>query len=74
MDFPWFRRRGWFYLPVSKMGWAILLVAFVYVVYKFREIDSDSHSVSDTLINWVFYVLITGAVYTLIGYWSSRTA
>ncbi|MEP7322805.1 MAG: hypothetical protein ABI761_12840 [Saprospiraceae bacterium] len=73
MDFHWFRRKGWFYLPVSWIGWATLLSAFVYVVYKFRVIDSDSHSVSDTLINWGFQLLLTGAVYTFIGYWASRT-
>lgn len=73
MNFPWFRRKGWFYLPVSLMGWATLLAAFMYAVYKFREIDGDSHSVSDTLINWGFHLMITGAIYTLIGYWASRT-
>ena len=72
MDFPWFRRKGWFYLPVSLVGWLIFLTAAVYAVYKFRDIDKDSHSVSDTLINWGFHALIIGAVYTLIGYWASK--
>lgn len=32
------------------------------------KIDSRSHSASDTLINFVFYVLIIGVAYNLVAY------
>ena len=34
-------------------GWIVLLVYTVLVVYNAIRIDSNSHSVSDTLINFV---------------------
>jgi len=72
MNFPWFKRVGIFFLPTAIAGWLILLGAIAYAVYSFIEIDSHSHSVSDTLINFVFMLLIIGAVYSLIGFLSSR--
>lgn len=50
------------------MGWLLLLVAIFYAVYTFIDIDSRSHSVSDTLINFVFNLLIIGAIYSLIAF------
>jgi hypothetical protein len=67
-----FKRVGLFFVPVSAMGWLILLAGIAYAVYSFLEIDSRSHSVSDTLINFVFRLLIIGAVYSLIAYLSGR--
>ena len=49
------------------MGWLLLLAGVAYAIYLFIDIDSRSHSVSDTLINFVFNLLIIGAVYSLIG-------
>jgi hypothetical protein len=72
MNLPWFKRTGIFFLPVSFAGWMILLAAIAYAVYVFIDIDSRSHSVSDTLINFVFNALIIAAVYSLIGYFASR--
>jgi hypothetical protein len=71
MKLPWFRREGIFYLPVSIPGWIIMLGAFGFAVYTFIDIDSRSHSVSDTLMNFVFRLLIIGAVYTLIAFLTS---
>jgi len=72
MKLPWFKRYGIFYFPVSLIGWILFVTAIVYTVYIFIDIDSRSHSVSDTLINFVFNLLIIGAVYSLIAYISSR--
>jgi hypothetical protein len=72
MKFPWFKRSGIFFIPVSIIGWILLLGSLVAAVYFFRDIDSRSHSVSDTLINFVFYLLIIGAVYSLIAYLTSN--
>ena len=68
----WFNRYGIFFLPKNLIGWLIFLAAIVYAVYLFIEIDKRSHSVSDTLINWVFNCLLIGLVYTLIAYFSSK--
>ena len=73
MKFPWFRRTGVIYIPTTFLGWTILLAAIIYAVYSFLDIDSRSHSVSDTLMNFVFSLLIIVAVYTLIGFLTSRT-
>jgi hypothetical protein len=53
-------------------GWVILMMALGYAAYQFRVIDRDSHSVSDTLINWGFQVLMISAVYTLVAYGKLR--
>jgi hypothetical protein len=72
MNLPWFKRIGIFFIPVSIIGWLIILAGFAYAIYVFIDIDSRSHSVSDTLINFVFDLLIICAVYSLIGYLASR--
>ena len=72
MKLPWFKRVGLFFKPVSAIGWTILLGGLTYAVYIFIDIDSRSHSASDTLTNFVFYALIIGAVYSVIGYFASR--
>ncbi len=71
MKFQWFVRRGLFFLPVAWPGWVIVLGMAVYAVCTFREIDSHSHSVSDTLINFVFQMLLVGAAYSLLAFFTS---
>jgi hypothetical protein len=72
MNFPWFKRIGLFFIPASVAGWIILVFGIVFAVYSFLDIDGRSHSVSDTLMNFVFMLLIIGAGYSLIGYLTSR--
>jgi len=74
MKLTWFKRKGLFYIPVSIFGWLILLFALAFSVYRFIEIDNHSHSGSDALINFVFQLLIIGAVYSLIAYFTSKSA
>ena len=74
MNFPWFKRIGIFFIPTALVGWIILLVGIVFSIYMFINIDSRSHSASDTLINFVFNLLIIGAVYSLIAFLTSRTS
>jgi uncharacterized membrane protein len=73
MKLNWFKREGIFFLPTSIVGWLILVAGIAFAVYSFIDIDSRSHSSSDTLINFVFILLIIGAVYSLIAYFTSRT-
>jgi hypothetical protein len=72
MKLNWFKRSGIIFFPTSIIGWIILIIGFAYSIYAFIEIDSRSHSVSDTLINFVFRLLIIIAVYSLIAYLTSR--
>jgi len=72
MNLPWFNRIGILFIPTTIIGWLILLAGLAYAGYVFIDIDSRSHSVSDTLINFVFNLLIIGAVYSLIAYLTSR--
>ena len=72
MHLPWFKRHGILFIPKAFFGWIILIAGIAYAVFVFIDIDSRSHSVSDTLINFVYNLLIIGAVYTLIGFLTSR--
>jgi hypothetical protein len=74
MKLPWFKRSGIFFIPDSLIGWLILFCAIAYAVYTFIEIDSRSHSVSDTLINFVFSLLIIAAVYSLIAFLTTKSS
>ncbi|MDB5232875.1 MAG: hypothetical protein JWN76_3680 [Chitinophagaceae bacterium] len=66
MKLPWFKMTGLFMKPISVAGWLIFIAAILYLAWTFYDIDSRSHSVSDTLINWVFNGLIIGVAYTIV--------
>ncbi|CAN5672536.1 hypothetical protein BH11BAC1_BH11BAC1_18110 [soil metagenome] len=68
-----FKRNGLFFIPITFTGWLILGIAFATAVYLFIDIDSRSHSVSDTLINWVFNCLIIAIVYSAIGFFTRES-
>ncbi len=68
----WFSRKGIFVVPSSIIGWVLFAGVLVYAVVLFIDIDSRSHSVSDTLMNVGFNYLILGAVYSLIGFLTSK--
>ena len=64
MKLGWFERSGLLIYPKAIWAWLIVIGALGYLLYVFIEIDSRSHSVSDTLINWTFNaVLIAAALY-----------
>jgi len=70
MKLNWFTRKGVIYWPASAIGWVILVIAVAYAVYTFIDIDSRSHSGSDTMINFVFNLLLIGLIYTIIAYFT----
>lgn len=72
MKLPWFKRKGIIYIPTSVTGWLIALGCSIYAVYAFIDIDSRSHSASDTLINFAFILLIIAAFYTLAAFLTSQ--
>ena len=45
----WFRRFGWFHMPVSWQGGILWLAGLAFCIQVFMAIDRHSHSVSDTL-------------------------
>ena len=73
MQFPWFKRFGIFFFPSTFAGWIIAVAGCTYAVYDFIQIDQMSHSVSDTLIDFVPELLIFGVLYSMIALFTSRT-
>jgi len=71
MKLIWFKKKGIFFIPTSLIGWAILLIGIIYAIYLFIDIDSRSHSASDTLRPFLIYLLLIGLVYTLIAFLTS---
>ena len=51
----WFKRKlyGWGWTPATWQGWVTLLVFVGIIFFNFLRIDAVSHSVSDTLTNFV---------------------
>jgi hypothetical protein len=72
MNIKWFVRKGILFFPASLIGWLIAITAFGYCVYLFIDIDSRSHSASDTLINFVFNALLVAVVYSIIAFFTSK--
>lgn len=68
MNLPWFRRSGIIYIPRNFMGWLLMSAAIIYAVYTFIDIDSRSHSVSDTLRPFFINLILIFAIYTLIAF------
>jgi hypothetical protein len=66
----WFKANksghGWY--PASWKGWLMIFIYLVGLVYSFIQIDSRSHSVSDTLINFFPRFLILTALLTILTY------
>ena len=67
----WFKRKGIFFIPKSLIGWAIMLIGIIYAIYIFIDLDSRSHSASDTLRPFFIYLLLIGLAYTLIAFLTS---
>jgi hypothetical protein len=49
MNTKWFKRFGWFNVPVSVPGTVLCLLAILFCLTVFRAVDRHSHSASDTL-------------------------
>lgn len=56
---PWFRRFGWFHLPVSVPGAVVTLGALAFCVQVFLAVDRQSHSVTDTLYSVYPFIIPT---------------
>ncbi|MBI3259414.1 MAG: hypothetical protein HYZ54_08090 [Ignavibacteriae bacterium] len=74
MKFPWFKQVGILFIPSSIIGWLILGCVPILGIYLFVDIDSHSHSVSDTLMSFASNFFIIIVVYTSVAYFSSRSS
>ena len=73
MKRQWFTRKEGLPVPSSFVGWLVLVAAVAYLVWKFLDIDSRSHSASDTLMNFAIQVLIVAVLYALIALFTSSS-
>jgi hypothetical protein len=71
MRAKWFRRHGWFYLPLSAAGVIAWVLAGVFCLTVFLAIDRHSHSVSDTLYGIFPFFVCT---FLLLDWLGSRTS
>ena len=68
---PWFRRIGWFHVPVSIPGAVVTMGALAFCVQVFWAVDRHSHSVSDTLYGVYPFIL---PILLLLDWVASRTS
>jgi hypothetical protein len=66
----WFKKKsfGWGWYPVSWEGWLVTLGFAFLAVWNFYRIDSKSHSVSDTLINFIPETILLTIILVFICY------
>ncbi|MGA8154778.1 MAG: hypothetical protein WB822_00955 [Rhodoplanes sp.] len=67
----WFKRFGWFYRPVSVIGWSLTLGTVALSVWAGIAVDRHSHSASDTLIGAFPYVAL---FVIILGWIASNTS
>ncbi len=72
MKFPWFKRYGLLFYPISFVGRLILIAALFISVSVFLTIDENSHSVSDTLMSFAINLLIIYFIYSFIAFIASK--
>ena len=51
----WFKKAGWFYIPIHPLGCTVTILAFVFMVPIVLAIDRNAHSVTDELYEFFVY-------------------
>ncbi len=66
----WFKAKlyGWGWTPARWPGWLTLFIFIGLIVVNFYRLDSHSHSVSDTLLNFIPETAVLVLVLILICY------
>ena len=66
----WFKahQHGYGWHPHTWEAWVIFFVYVAALVYSFIQVDSNSHSVSDTLINFLPRFFIFSALLLSVAY------
>ena len=70
MKTAWYKRLGWFYVPISVPGAVVWLLAALFCLTVFRAVDRHSHSVSDTFYGVFPFFVCT---FLLLDWIGSRT-
>jgi len=71
MNTNWFKRIGWFHVPVSVPGAVATLFAILFCAQVFVAVDRHSHSVSDTLYGVFPFFVCT---FLLLDWFAQRTS
>ena len=45
----WFKKAGWFYIPVHSLGFAVTALAIVFMIPVVMAVVRNGHSVTDDL-------------------------
>lgn len=73
MKKPWFilakHKKGW--VPASWQGWLLTAGYIAFTIYNFFRIDNASHSISDTLINFIPQTIIFTGLFSVICYFTA---
>jgi hypothetical protein len=71
----WFKRKlyGWGWTPSSWEGWLVMALYLGALILIFRNINKNSHSVSDTLIGFVVPLIVSMIIISVICYWKGET-
>lgn len=59
MKKKWFKQTGWVYLPVHPLGYAVTILAFLFMVPVALAIDRNARSVTDELYELFVYATCT---------------
>jgi len=55
----WFKRTGWFYVPVHPLGYIVTILAIIFMVPIVMAVDRTTHSVTDELYAICIYATCT---------------
>jgi len=55
----WFKKAGWFYLPIHPMGVLTTVLAMLFMVPGIIATDGNAHSVTDELYQLFVYATCT---------------
>ncbi|OGG58300.1 hypothetical protein A2853_00035 [Candidatus Kaiserbacteria bacterium RIFCSPHIGHO2_01_FULL_55_17] len=74
MSRTWFKRvwGGWCEVPISWEGWIVTLLLLGANLWYFERVDNASHSVSDTLIGWAPFFIVSAVLLTVVARFTSR--
>ena len=66
MQFVWFKKFGWVYLPINAAGIIITLLAILFLIPVYSAVIRNGHSVSDDLYEMFVYTTCTAFWWKLV--------
>jgi len=55
----WFKKQGWLYVPVHPFGYAVTILAIIFMVPIVMAVNRTAHSVTDEMYSLFIYVSCT---------------